>query len=65
MECKMQNANYFRMMECKMLKFSWVCLFHPKCQIFHMVGEGFFGFFLSLEAKIQNEEWILFANNFA
>jgi hypothetical protein len=39
----------------------------PKCQFFHGVGEGFlaFFFFLPLEAKIQNGEWIPFAKNFA
>jgi hypothetical protein len=29
------------------------------------VGEGFLAFFLPLEAKIQNGEWIPFAKNFA
>jgi hypothetical protein len=26
MEYKMQNANYFEIMKCKIPKFSWVCL---------------------------------------
>jgi hypothetical protein len=30
MERKMQNANYFGMMKCKMPKFSWVCFVPSK-----------------------------------
>jgi hypothetical protein len=43
-------------------------VFSPKCQIFHGVGESFLAFwlffFLPLEAKIQNGEWIPFCQNF-
>jgi hypothetical protein len=64
MECKMQNANYFGMMKCKILKFSWVCLVLSKMPNFSWGGWGLFGFlaffFLPLEAKIKNGEWIPF-----
>jgi hypothetical protein len=68
MKCKIQNANYFEMMKCKMPKISWMCLIHPKYQIFHGVGEGFFiflAFFSLLRPKSKIKNGYLFAKNFA
>jgi hypothetical protein len=63
----MQNTNYFGMMKCKMPKFSWVCLVPIQNDKFFMgwVRDFWvFGFFGSLEAKIQNGEWIPFCQKF-
>jgi hypothetical protein len=54
----MQNANYFEMMKCKILKFLGLCLDSfkiPKFSGLVGVAKALLGFFfLSLETKIQN-----------
>jgi hypothetical protein len=65
-EYKMQNANYFGMMKCKMLKLSWVCLVPSKMPNFSWVGDGFLAFFFDLlRPKYKMENGYLFVKIFA
>jgi hypothetical protein len=65
---RMQNVNYFRMIKCKMPKFSRVCLVPFKMLNFSWGGWEFFLafwlFFWPLETRIQNGEWIPFCQKF-
>jgi hypothetical protein len=57
---KIQNANYFETMKCKMAKFSWMCLIPLKMPNFSW-NWLFFGL-LRPKSKIENR--YLFAKNF-
>jgi hypothetical protein len=63
----MQNAKYqlFWKNEMQNAKiFMYVFSFIQNAKCFMGVGEGFLGFFLPLEDKIQNGKWILFCQKF-